>query len=108
MKSTTAHTLNDTFNVEPVLRKALQDAEREHHELQQIFSLMGWQELPDELKMEIKGDVSAMVDELKGNYSTCDPFVQKRRKRVIYWIESYMEGICSLETAIQSVRIKKL
>lgn len=95
-------------NLEPVLRKVLIEAEREHRELQQMFELMGWGDLPDALKIEIKDDVSAMVEELKGNYSSCDPFIARRRQSVIYWINSYEDGICSLQTAIEALRVKKL
>lgn len=95
-------------NLEPVLRKVLKEAEKEHRELQYMFKLMGWGDLPDALKMEIKDDVAAMVGELQGQYSSCDPYVARRRQRVVHWVESYRDGICSLETAIESLHIKKL
>jgi hypothetical protein len=95
-------------NLEPVLHKVLKEAEKEHRELQQMFELMGWGELPDTLKIEIKDDVVAMVKELQGNYSSCDPYVAQRRKRVVYWVECFLDNICTLETAIEALRIKKL
>lgn len=95
-------------NLEPVLRKVLKEAEKEHRELQDMFKLMGWGDIPDALKMEIKDDVSAMVDELKGQYSSCDPHVERRRQRVVHWVESYRDGICSLDTAIEVLHIKSL
>ncbi|MGM0546272.1 MAG: hypothetical protein ACQEST_06065 [Bacteroidota bacterium] len=97
-----------TTNLEPVLRKVLKEAEKEHRQLQEMFNLMGWGDLPDTLKMEIKDDVSAMVDELEGQYSSCDPHVARRRQRVVHWVESYRDGICSLDTAIDVLRVKKL
>lgn len=95
-------------NLEPVLRKVLKEAEKEHQKLQEMFDLMGWGDLPDALKMEIKDDVSAMVDELQGQYSSCDPHVARRRRRVVHWVESFRDGICSLQTAIDALHIKKL
>jgi hypothetical protein len=95
-------------NLEPVLRKVLKEAEKEHRELQNMFELMGWGRLPDALKMEIKDDVKAMVDELEGQYSSCDPYVARRRQRVVHWVQSYLDGICSLDTAIEALHIKKL
>lgn len=95
-------------NLEPVLHKVLVEAEQEHQKLQQIFELMGWGSLPDALKIEIKDDVSAMVDELEGSYSSCDPHVARRRQRVIHWITSYEDGISSLETTIEALRVRKL
>ncbi len=52
-------------NLEPVLRKVLKEAEKEHRELQDMFETMGWGDLPDALKMEIKDDVSALGIERK-------------------------------------------
>jgi hypothetical protein len=95
-------------NLKPVLRKVLKEAEKEHRKLQHMFKLMGWGDLPDALKIEIKDDVAAMVDELQGQYSSCDPYVARRRQRVVHWVESYRDGICSLETVIDVLRIKKL
>lgn len=97
-----------SFEVEPVLRRVLVEAEQEHRQLQETFSLMGWEDLPDTLKMEIKDDVSAMVDELQGRYSTNDPNVLRRRESVTWWVNCYREGICSLETAIGALRVRKL
>lgn len=95
-------------NLEPVLRKVLIEAEQEHRELQHMFKLMGWSHLPESLKIEIKDDVSAMVAELQGQYSSCDPHVARRRQRVMHWVNSYEDGICSLETAIDALRVRNL
>lgn len=95
-------------NLEPVLRKVLREAEKEHQQLQQMFELMGWGALPDALKMEIKDDVSAMVEELKGQYSSCDPHVHRRRQRVVHWVNSFQDGICSLQTAVDALRVRSL
>lgn len=95
-------------NLEPVLHKVLREAQQEHRKLQEMFTLMGWGDLPDALKIEIKEDVSAMVEELKGQYSSCDPHVARRRRSVIYWINNYEKGISSLETTIEALRVKKL
>lgn len=109
MKSVKQITTKQTnVNLEPVLRKVLIEAEQEHQELQHMFKLMGWSHLPDSLKLEIKDDVSALVDELQGQYSSCDPNVARRRQRVMHWVSSYEDGICSLETAIDALRIRKL
>ena len=109
MKTTLNIQSPDTkFQVEPVLRKVLVEAEQEHKKLQEIFELMGWGDLPDELKIEIKDDVSAMVDELQGQYSSCDPFVHKRRESVTYWVSCYQDGICSLKTAVDALKVKRL
>lgn len=96
------------FDLEPVLRKLLIEAEQEHRQLQEVFALMGWANLPDALKVEIKDDVCAMVEELKGRYSSCDPYVQKRRESVTYWVNCYKDGICSLNTAIEALKVNNL
>ncbi len=104
------NTLIDTpqFDVEPLLTKVSQEAEQEHQKLQEVFSMLGWEDIPDILKIEIKDDVTAMVDELEGQYSTCDPAVDKRRQRVTYWVDMYRSRICSLQTAIEALRVTKL
>lgn len=94
--------------MEPVLHKVLKEAEQEHKQLQQVFRLMGWGDLPDALKIEIKDDVAAMAEELKGQYSSCDPYVGQRRQRVVHWVKSYKDGICSLQTAVEALRVRCL
>lgn len=93
---------------EPVLQKVLFEAEKEHRELQEVFELMGWGDVPEELKIEIKEDVKAYKQELDGQYSSCDPCVNRRRKSVYYWVNAYREGLCSLKTAVDALRVKPL
>ncbi len=101
-------TKKPNVNLEPVLRKVLIEAEQEHRQLQHMFELMGWSHLPDSLKIEIKDDVSAMVAELQGQYSSCDPNVARRRRRVMHWVNSYEDDICSLDTAIEALKVRNL
>ncbi len=103
-----AQNTTQNLNLEPMLAKVLQDAEQEHQKLQDVFSMMGWGNLPDALKIEIKDDVSAMVRELEGRYSTCDPYVLKRRERVTYWVNCYRDNMCTLQTAIDALKVTKL
>lgn len=97
-----------SFNPEPVLRSIFMDAEIEHREVEQMFELLGWSDLPETLKFEIKDDVKGYVDELKGNYSTNSPFVQRRRESVDFWVNSFCEGICSLGCAVDSLKCNTL
>jgi hypothetical protein len=76
--------------------------------MQQAFNLMGWGDLPDALKIEIHEDVKFMVEELKGRFSSCDPFVKRRRKSIHYWVSCYQDGICTLKTAINALKVKSL
>jgi hypothetical protein len=110
MKNTIINTSKNasTFNAEPLLAHILKEAEREHRELLAAFNMMGWSRLPDALKIEIKDDVMAMVDELEGKYSTCDPLVLQRRKSVTYWIDAFQDDICSLKTAVNALRVTRL
>ncbi len=94
--------------VAPLLKRIKKESASEYLEMQQTFELMGWGNLPDELKIEIYNDVKFMVQELKGMYSTCDPFVENRRNTVHFWISSFQDGICSLEAAIKAVKVKSL
>lgn len=103
-----AETLTQTVNnvqTKPLLQSIFREAQQEYQQLEEIFRLMGWSDLPDALKIEIKDDVAAMVAELEGRYSTCDPHVLNRRKSVTYWVDMYRNGVCSLNTAIDSLKM---
>lgn len=93
-----------TTDLQPVLDRVLADAEREEAELQEVYTLMGWGDLPWELRIEIRDDIRAFRQELAGRFSTLCPFVLNRRRRVDYWVRSYLAGWCSLETAVQALR----
>lgn len=93
---------------EPVLRSIFQKAELDFRKVEEMFELLGWAGLPAELKFEIQDDVKGYIDELEGRYSTSCPLVQRRRERVDFWINSLMDGICTSDTAIEALRIKKL
>lgn len=90
----------------PLLNRIRKESKQEFIEMQQAFELMGWGELPDELKIEIYDDVRFMVQELKGYYSSCDQFVQRRRNSVHFWVSSFQDGICSLQAAIKALKVK--
>ena len=92
----------------PVLKRIQKESIEEYDELQSAFDLMGWGNLPDALKIEIHEDVKFMVEELKGRFSSCDPYVKKRRQSIYYWVSCFQDGICSLATAINALKVKPL
>jgi hypothetical protein len=92
----------------PLLKRIKKESRTEYREMQQAFHLMGWGNLPDELKIEINEDVKYMVEELKSRFSSCDPFVQRRRESVHYWVSCFQDGICSLDAAIRALKVKPL
>ena len=94
--------------IRPLLTRISNESEWDYQELQQIFQLLGWHKVPDILKVEIYDDVRVMVEELRGNYSSCDPYVYNRRNRVHYWVQSFLDGTSSLKTAIQALKIQSL
>lgn len=96
------------FRPEPVLRSIFREAELEHRQIQQMFKLLGWEDLPEDLKYTIKDDVKGYIDELTGEYSTNCPLVQRRRESVDFWVNSFNDGICSLESAIGALKTTKL
>lgn len=97
-----------TLFVTPLLKRIKKESASEYSEMQEAFTLMGWGTLPDNLKIEIYNDVKFMVQELKGMYSSCDPFVENRRNSVHFWVSSFKDGICSLEAAIKALKVKAL
>jgi len=69
-----------------------------------MFRMLGWADLPQELKLEIKDDVKGYIDELEGKYASICPFIQRRRESVDFWVNSYKDGVCSLGTALDTLR----
>lgn len=96
------------FRPEPVLRSIFREAELEHRQIQHMFDLLGWGTLPEDLKYMIKEDVKGYIDELRGNYSTNCPLVQRRRESVDFWVNSYNDGICSLRSALNALKTTRL
>ena len=94
--------------IRPLLTLKSNESEWEYQELQQVFKLLGWHKVPDILKVEIYDDVRVMLEELRGNYSSCDPYVHNRRNRVHYWVQSFLDGNSSLKTAIEALKIQSL
>lgn len=92
----------------PALLTILRNAKKQQAESEKMFAELGWDELPAELKFEIEDDVKGYMDELNGRYSSTCPYIQRRRESVDFWVRSYMEGICTLETAVESVKVKEL
>lgn len=99
---------NQNVQTEPTLHSIFLKAEIEFQEIEQMFEMLGWGELPAEVKFAVEEDVKGYIDELQGNYSTHCPFVQKRRERVDYWVNSLLDGLCTTETAVGALRRKTL
>ncbi|MFO7800579.1 hypothetical protein [Rhodohalobacter sp.] len=91
-----------------VLNSIFHKAEAEYRATEEMFTLLGWGDLPGEFKMVIEEDVKGYIDELRGQYCTNSEWVQRRRESVDFWVNSYLDGICDETTAIDSLRIKKL
>lgn len=103
-----AKKLNKARQQEPILLTIFQKAEKEYKELEEMFQLIGWGDLPEALKFAIESDVRGYIDELNGRYSTTCAGVQRRRESVDFWVNSYLDGICSLKTALDALRVTKL
>lgn len=96
------------FQAEPVLRSIFREAELEHRSIIQMFNLLEWGDLPEELKFTIKEDVKGYIDELNGEYSTNCQLVQRRRESVDFWVNSYKDNLCTLETALKALKTSRL
>lgn len=97
MRPVSSDTVKTKKRVNPLLR--------ESHD---IFAVMGWTALPESIKLTIAIDLIGFRDELNGLFSTRDPQVLNRRKRIFYWVNHFMEGLCSEDTVIQTLRISYL
>jgi hypothetical protein len=93
---------------EPVLLTILKKAEDDYKQSEEMFDLLGWSGLPAELKFAIGDDVKAYYDEVHGRYSTNCSYVQRRRESVDFWVKSYQDDICTLETAVEALKVSKL
>lgn len=71
----------------------------------EIVELLGWGDLPDRLIETIEADLIGFHDELTGRYCTNDEGVRNRRRTVNYWIENYLNGISSYDTAYRMLKI---
>lgn len=107
---TTSRTTTKKTNlfIAPLLQRIKKESAEEYLEMQEAFELMGWAKLPDEIKIEIYEDVRFMVKELKGLYSTCDVYIQRRRETVHFWVNSFIDKIASKEAAIRALKVKAL
>ncbi|MEX0681345.1 MAG: hypothetical protein WD097_08190 [Balneolales bacterium] len=74
-------------------------------EAHELFALMGWDNLPQEIRLSIAVDVIGYRDELSGLYSTCDPMVRNRRKSISFWVNNYLNGYCNADTAAKALRV---
>lgn len=99
---------NSTVKSEWILKSVLIEAELEHRRSEQMFQAMGWSDLPDALKMEIRDDVRGYYNELTGQYSSNDPWVQRRRESVDFWVNSYTDRLCTLETAVKALKVNSI
>lgn len=92
----------------PMLISIFKKVELEKRKSDEIFQTLGWEGLPSELKFEIEEDVIGYYNELHGQYSTNCEFVQRRRESVDFWVKSYMDHLCTLETAIESLKVNRI
>lgn len=97
-----------TVRTEPAILSIFHKAELEHRQIEEMFELLGWSNLPEELKLCIEEDVKGFVDELHGQYCTNCSYVQRRRESVDFWVNSFLNELCSLNTAVQALKVKNL
>lgn len=108
----TAIKIDHTYPVLQVVPFEKMEVARNEHPLltasEEIFDVMGWSNLPNDLKLTIALDLIGFSDELKGLYSTKSNFVYNRRKRIYHWVRSFQDGLCDLETAIDALKLTYL
>lgn len=69
--------------------------------VKELYSLLGWNTLPERLQRAVYQDVQSFSNELVFNYSSYDVEIRERKKRVHYWIGQYKAGNCTEETAVE-------
>lgn len=108
MMNATRKITNKKRKNETAILTIFKKAELEQKQSDEMFDLLGWSSLPADLKFEIEEDVKGYYDELNGLYSTSCEYVQRRRESVDFWVKSFKDGLCSLQTAINSLRANKI
>ncbi|MEX0928714.1 MAG: hypothetical protein WD266_11560 [Balneolales bacterium] len=94
------------LSVKPQLSPMLKTVSKPPNRMEtDLFDLFGWGQLPFDLKNAIVTDLAAYRDELLGLYSTRNTDILDRRKSVAYWVNNYLSGCCSLETAIEMLEV---
>ena len=88
--------------VAPLLHRIKKESADEYVEMQEAFELIGWAKLPDDIKIEIYDDVRFMVKELKGLYSTCDPFIQNDVNEYIFGFK-----VSSIRSQLRKLLLKR-
>lgn len=96
---TTALKLNNHFGIlQPVKGQQLDERATE------MAGLLGWSDIPDRLLEVIEKDLIGFHDEITGLYCTNDDNVRNRRRTVRYWVDNYLNCVCSYDTAFQMLK----
>lgn len=104
----TARKITKKTDRNPVIYSIFKKAEEERNQTDEMFKLLGWNSLPADLKFEIEEDVRGYYEELHGFYSTSCEYVQRRRESVDFWVRSFKDGLCTLQTAVESLRVNRI
>ncbi len=70
----------------------------------EIVELLNWNDLPDRLIELIEQDLIGFHNEMTGMYCTNDDGVRNRRRSVNYWVQNYLNGVCSYDTAYKMLK----
>ncbi len=85
--------------------KPVNEISGETSEVQELLDLLKWNDLPDSLIHLIEADLKGFADEMSGNCCTNDPMVRNRRHTVVYWVDNYLKGVCSYDTAYEMLKV---
>jgi hypothetical protein len=109
---TTAKRLDHSF---PILRSVKNDVTTTPKkknplllESNEIFELMGWSALPDSVKLTVAIDMIGFRDEICGLFTTSDPKVLTRRKRIHYWVNSFLDGLSTEQDVNEALKVSYL
>ena len=99
---------NSLHKSEPEIYSIFHKAKIDFRQVEEMFNLMGWSHLPDQMKLAVEEDVKGYIDELHGHYSSSCHYVQRRRESVDFWVHSFLDGLCTLDTALDALRVNRL
>lgn len=80
---------------------------RRQEQLEEMYQLFGWCDLPQSIKHAIDDDMVNFYDELYGRYTDTTPETKARKKRITYWIHFYQSNPEQKELVVEMLSLNK-
>lgn len=68
---------------------------------QELFELLGWNDIPQSIKALIQNDVKDFALEVLVPFTSIAPEKLERKQRIRYWMRQFKAGYCSESTVVE-------